>query len=243
MDPFTMAVIATVAGAAVNQKAAQDAQRRQNEEIRRSLENQRRYQLEAEQKALTTAKSFDMAGRAKTQENIAQEIEASLLSPVSESQAIRSEQQATKGDVSTDYATAKTASDIETAKQAQKLAKLLGKTTSAGRLRMDESFRMLDAGQDIDRIANFARGTAGADNIAIEQAGRVNPKMVFLGSLLSTAGQAGMIYSGMGGGVEQMAVNSTPTIAASPGMAPVYDVARTGATYPGAGFGFARAFR
>lgn len=197
MDPFTIAaLVAAVAGAGMQYKASQDAQERQRREIAASLEAQRKLQMEAEAKAMGAAKTYETPKRAAEQEQIATEIEQSLIQPVSESQAIRAQQSTTQGNVSDAYTTAKAKSDLETVKQAEQLARLLGKTTSASRLRMNEGIRLMDTGQDVDRIANFSRGRSGADNIAIQQAGLVDPGQVFLGQLLQSAGTAGL----MGGG-------------------------------------------
>ena len=218
-----MALIAAVAGAGLQYKASEDAQKRQREEIARSLEAQRGYQMEAEKKAMDTAAGFETPKREAEQTQLAQEIETALLQPVSESQAIRATQQATQGDVSGDYQAAKAASDLETVKQAEQLARLLGKTTSASRLRMNEGIRMMDAGQAIDQIGGFSRGRAGADNIAIQQAGQVDPGKVLLGSLLQTAGMAGLMYGGSTT-PKSLNVNSAPTMPGAPDLAPVYDV-------------------
>ena len=78
----------------------------------------------------------------------------------------------------------------------------------------------MDTGQDVDRLAGFSRGQAGADNIAIQQAGLLDPGQVLLGSLLQSAGTAGLM-SGAGtaakaktgealfGGVNNSAINTT----------------------------------
>jgi hypothetical protein len=213
-----------IAGAGVQYKASTDAQERQRREIAASLAAQRDLQMQAEQKAIGAAKEFETPKRAAEQEQLAASIEQSLIKPVSESQAIRAEQHTTQGNVSDDYTTAKAKSDLETVKAAEQLARLLGKTTSAGRLRMNEGIRLMDTGQDVDRLAGFSRGRAGADNIAIQQAGNVDAGQVLLGSLLQSAGSAGLMYGG--GTVDKLAVNAEPTIAASPGMAPVYDVSK-----------------
>lgn len=201
MDPFTIgALIASVAGAGLQYKAQQDAMQRQNAEIQRSLENQRRLQMEAEQKALSTAQEFETPKRAEQQQQLAEQITQELVQPVSESQAIRSQAQTTQGNVSEDYVAAKAASDLNTMKAAEQLARLLGKTTSASRLRFNEGVRMMDAGMDINRLGSFSRGQDAADRIAIDTAGRPDGGTVLLGSLLQSAGTAGMM-AGRGGDV------------------------------------------
>lgn len=242
MDPITIAaLVAMVTGAGLQYKASTDAQARQREEIARSMAAQQELQMQAEKKALDTAQTYDPSQRTAEQTQIADDIEQSLIKPVSESQAIRAQQTTTQGDTSGDYQVAKAASDLQTMKQAEQLARLLGKTTSASRLRMGEGIRMMDAGQAIDQLNSFSRGQSGADNIAIQQAGLVDPGQVFLGQLLQSAGTAGLMSGG--GSVDKLAVNAEPTIAASPGMAPVYDVSKVGSTGVRGSFNnFVRAF-
>jgi hypothetical protein len=221
MDPITIAaLVAMVAGAGIQYKASSDAQERQRREIEASLSAQRELQMEAEKKAMGAAAEFETPKRAAEQQQLAADIEQSLIQPVSESQAIRAQQQTTQGDVSGDYTTAKAKSDLETVKQAEQLARLLGKTTSAGRLRMNEGIRLMDTGQEVDQLAGFSRGRAGADNIAIQQAGQVSPGSVLAGQLLMAAGSAGLMSGGgaaakttttnpVFGGVNNSAINTT----------------------------------
>jgi hypothetical protein len=192
------ALVAAVAGAGVQYNAAREAQARMEAETRRSLENQRRLQMQAEKKALDTAANYETPKRQAEQAQIAEQITQELIAPVSESQAIRQGQQTTQGNVSEDYLTAKAASDLNTLKQAEQMARLLGKTTSASRLRMNEGIRLMDAGMDVDRLNNFSRGQAWADQIAINAAGQVDPGQMFLGALLQAGGSAGLA-GGFGG--------------------------------------------
>ena len=190
------ALIAAIVGAGVQYKAQTDAAERQQREIAASLLRQDEYSRKAEKKALDTAQTYAPDKRMAEQDQLAAQIEQSLIQPVAESQAIRNQQTTTQGDVSQDYTAAKARSELETMKQAEGLARLLGKTTSAGRLRLNEGVRLMDAGMDVDRLGNFARGQYGADQIAIQQAGNPNAGQMFLGSVLQGLGSAGMAYGG-----------------------------------------------
>lgn len=204
MDPITIAsLVAMFAGSAMQYKAAQDAQERQNAAIREGLQRQRDLQIQAEQKAMGTAREFNTEDRRTEQTQIADQISQELLTPVSESQAIRSQQQTTQGNVSGDYTTAKAASDVASLKAAEQLARLLGKSTSANRLRMNEGIRLMDAGQAIDQLGNFSRGNQGADQIAIQVAGRPDAGLQFGGSVLQGLGTAGLMGAGSTGTVNQ----------------------------------------
>lgn len=222
MDPFSIAaLVAAIAGAGMQYKAQQDASKRQRDEIARSLQAQRELQMQAEQKALSTAQTYETPKRQQEQQEIAQEIEQSLVRPVAESQAIRNQQTTTQGDVSQDYTTAKAKAELETMKQAEGLARLLGKTTSAGRLRMHEGIRLMDAGMDVDRLNNFSRGQHGADQIAIQQAGQTDPGKMFLGSVLQSLGTAGLAYGGSTSGAAKAVGKQYGTAASFAGGAPM----------------------
>lgn len=209
-------LVAMVASAAIQYKASQDAQDRQRQEIERSLEARARLQREAETKALNTAKQFDPIDRKAEQAAIEQNITTELMAPVSESQQIRAQQQTTQGNVSDDYTTAKAKSDVNSLKSAEQLARLLGKTTSSNRLRMNEGVRLMDTGQQIDQLNSFSRGQQTADNIAIQRAGNINPGMVFAGQLLGAAGSAGLAYGGGSTGKVTDAATSAANNSADP---------------------------
>ncbi len=201
MEPISIAaLIAMVASAAVQYKSQIDVQDRQQEAIRNSLAAQEELQKQAEAKAMQTAEKFAPKDRLAEQSAISDQIASELIAPVSDSQAIRAEQQTTQGNVSGDYTTAKATSDANALKNADALARLLGKTTSANRLRMNEGIRMLDAGMDIDRLNNFSRGQANADRIAIDVAGNEDPNMVLASEALGILGSAGMAYSAANAG-------------------------------------------
>lgn len=204
MDPITIAaLVAMVAGAGMQYKATTDAQERQNAAIRESLARQKDLQIQAEKKATDTAQQFAPSDRKAEQAQIADQITKELVQPVSESQAIRSQQSTTQGDVSNDYTTAKAASDLNALKSAQQLAALLGKTTASNRLRMNEGVRLMDTGQAIDQLGSFSRGNQAADQIAITQAGRPDAGLQFAGSVLQGVGSAGLAGAGSAGTTSQ----------------------------------------
>lgn len=189
-------LVAAVVGAGLQYKASSDAQKRTREETQRALRSQKALQLEAEKHALDRAGDYETPKRQQEQQQIADEITQALVAPVSESQAIRAGQQTTQGDVSSEYTTTKAASDLQTVKDAENLARMLGRTTSAGRLRLNEGIRLMDTGQQIGTLGNFSRGQDMADRYAIQGAGQVDPGMVLAGSLLQSAGTAGLMAGG-----------------------------------------------
>ncbi len=193
-----LALAAMVASAAIQYQATQEAQANQKQAITNSLNSQEELQKTAEAKVMDTAKRFDPNERLKNQAQLSEDITAGLIAPVSESQKIRSENAGVQGNVSNDYNSAKATSDLNTLKTAESMARLLGKTTSSNRLRMNEGVDLMNTGQRIDQLNNFSNGQKAADSIAIQQAGLIDPGKVFAGQLLAAAGSAGMMYGGQG---------------------------------------------
>jgi hypothetical protein len=193
------AVIAMLAGAGMQYKANTDAQARQQREIQASLARQRDLQLESEKKAMDTAKQFAPEDRKQEQAGVEQQITDAIQAPVQSAQQINNTQSTTQGNVSNDYVAAKAASDVNQLKQAESLARLLGKTTAAGRLRTNEAVRVADAAAGIDRLNNFSRGRAAADEIGINAAGRQDAGMVLGGQVLGALGAAGLAAAGNAG--------------------------------------------
>lgn len=211
------ALAAMVASAAIQYQSQTEAQDRQQQQIQRSLAAQEELQKQAESKAMATAEKFAPKDRLAEQSAISDQIASELIAPVSESQAIRSQQQTTQGNVSGDYSTAKATSDANTLKNAEVLARLLGKTTSANRLRMNEGIRLMDSGLDIDRLHSFSRGQTGADKIAIDIAGNEDPNMVLASEALGILGSAGMAYSGTAAGAAKTGATGAAGANAIPG--------------------------
>jgi hypothetical protein len=221
--PVGVAIAAMIAGAYTQQRAQQMARDRQRDEIQRSLERQKQFQMEAEKKAMDTAQEFDTTNRAQQQGEIEQQVTQDLIAPVSESQAIRAQEQTTQGNVSGDYKTAKAAADLETMKRAEQLARLLGKTTASRRLRMGEGVKLMNAAQAVDQLGNFSRGQRAADEIGIAEAGNPNGNMMMMGSLLQAGGSAALMGGGNAAGAVGFGGNN-----GLGGSAPVFDRAADG---------------
>lgn len=216
MEPLSIAaLVAMLAGAAVQYQAQVEAQDAQQAAIRNSLDAQERLQREAEQKAMKTAETFNPLDRMKQQAELETQITDSLITPVASSQSTRADAAGAEGNVSEDYTLAKAKADTNTLKSAEALARLLGKTSSANRLRLEEGVRLMDTGQQLGMLNNFSQGQKGADSIAIQQAGMVDPGMVLAGSLLQAAGSAGLMYGG--GSAANAAKTGTTTAAGATG--------------------------
>lgn len=233
MDPITIAaLIAMVAGSAMQYKATTDASKRQTRETQLALARQDELQKQAEQKAMGQAKEFTTDDRAKAQDAITEDLTREFMAPVQSAQQINAAQSTTQGDVSGDYTAAKARSNVATLKNAEGLARLLGKTTGASRLRGNEAIRMADTAAGIDRLSSFSRGQAGADQLAIQAAGRPNAELQLAGGLLSALGGAGM--AGAFNGAGNAPSGAAATTDAWAGTAP--KVGATGTTATGTGY-------
>lgn len=194
MDPFSIAaLVAMLGGTAMQFKASSDAQARQRRQIADSMARQRQFQMQAEQTAMNRAKEFGTEDRQKERQQIEEEIATDLAAPALEAQQINNQTTATQGDVSGDYSRAKAESNLNRLKSAEALARLLGRTTSANRLRQNEAVRLADTEMDIRRLGNFARGQVNADEIGIQQAGIPDAGLQLAGGLVSSLGSAALM--------------------------------------------------
>lgn len=215
MDPLTIAaLVAMLGGAAMQYKASTDASKRASRETRAALERQRQFQLMAEQKAAEAARNYTPEDRKKEQQQIEDQITTELTQPVVEAQNINAQGAGAQGDVSQDYNRAKAESDVNRLKSAEALARLLGRTTSATRLRQNESVRFADSANAVDRIGNFARGQYGADQLAIDQAGIPDAGLQLAGGLTSALGGAALMGGGSLGKLFGQGANATEKAAA-----------------------------
>jgi hypothetical protein len=206
MEPIT-AILMMLAGTALQAKASSDAKKRSDNATLAALQRQQALQQEAETKALATAQEFNGDNRANNQAQLEAELTEQFIKPVESAQQINSAATTTQGAVSNDYNAAKVQSQLNLAKKAQGLARLLGKTTAAGRLRQNEALKMSDAASDIGTLASFARGRGRADDISIAQAGTPRAGMMLGGQLVSGIGSVGLAgaLSGAGAGTDAAA--------------------------------------
>jgi hypothetical protein len=213
------ALIAMLAGTAVQYKTSTDATKRANDVAMNSMLRNSDLQQQAEKKAMDTAKTFNADDRIKEQGQIEQQLTQQFAAPAAEAQAINSAQATTQGDVSKDYTAAKAKSDIQQMNSLHALAQLMGKTTAAGRLRTNEAVRVADAAGGVDRLGSFARNNAAVDDLAMRNAARPDANDQLVGGLLSAAGSAGLAYGGSArsaGGTGVGATASTSGSASAP---------------------------
>lgn len=223
MDPITIAsLISMVAGSYMQHQAQQDAIGRQQRVIQQGLQQQRELQQQAEKKAMDTAQTFKTEDRNVEQQKIADTTTQNLAQPVEQAQNLRAEQQSVQGNTSDAYKNAKAKSDVQTLQNAQQLARMLGKVSSAGRLRANEAVNILNAGQGIDQLNSFSRGDQAANQIALQGAGQVDPNAMMVGGILQGVGSAGMA-GGFGGSSPVSEANLTAANASNDPIAYLND--------------------
>lgn len=198
------ALIAAIAGAALQAKASSDARRNQQRVIQENLMRQQGFQREAEQAALDRAKEFAPEVRQEKQQQLEQAATEQMIQPVEQAAPAMQDQSAVQGNVSADYTAGRAKSQAEQLRSANALASILGKITGAGRLRQNEALGMAETGQFIDRLKSFSRGSQGAADIGISQAGTPNGGAMLGGAALQGLGALGMsgALDGIGKGVK-----------------------------------------
>lgn len=184
------ALIAAIAGAALQQQAASDARRSQQRLIQENLMRQQGFQREAEQAALDRAKEFAPEVREDKQKQLEQEATQQMIQPVEQAAPAMQDQSAVQGNVSADYTAGRAKSQAEQLRSANALASILGKITGAGRLRQNEALGMAETGQLIDRLKSFSQGSGNAAQVGITRAGTPNGGMMLAGGLLQAGGTA-----------------------------------------------------
>lgn len=217
MSWLTLAgLLSSIGAAKMQMQASQEAARRADLAIQKSLENQRRLQMEAQDRALSATQQFAPEGRLANQQNIEDTLNQELLAPIEKNPAL-SFAPGTTGNVSQDYDRLKAQSDLNTLKSSRELAKIMSKISSANRLRMNEGVNLMDAGRDIDMLNNFSKGQIGADEIAINKASQLNPSKIFGSQVLGALGTAGIARGGsFGSPGEPAMVYDRSTALASP---------------------------
>jgi hypothetical protein len=228
------AIAAMVAGAALQYKAQTDAQKRRTQETLASLARQDALQKKAEQVAQDASINYDSDKRDSTQQQIADELTQAYTAPVKSANDIAATATTTQGDTSSEYSTAKAKSDLEQMKSAETLARLFGKVGSASKLRNNEALAMSDAAGRVAQLGNYAQGQAGADQIAIQNAGVPDAGMQLAGGLLSAAGSYG-IASGAGTAGKVTGTGVTGTASTSANAASPFATGGGGIGYTGTG--------
>lgn len=209
------ALVAMIAGTGLQYKANTDAQKRRTQETLASMARQDDLNRKAEKTAIDASQEYQSDKRTVAQDQIAEQLTEGYIAPVKSANEINASQTTTQGAVSNDYTTAKAKSEVELMKNAEALARLFGKVGSANNLRQNEAIRMGDTAATVGKFGNFAQGQAGADRIAIDNAGTPSAGMQLAGGLLSAAGAYGLAS---GAGAAAKGATAAPNMPLGSGM-------------------------
>jgi len=191
MNPALIGLIMTVASTALKMAADSKAARRAERERAEAQRRQSEYQTRASAAVDRAARDYEPPVRQERQA----EAEGQIVRGYEEdlgrarAQAEGMTGPSVQGRVSEDFLAAKAADTARRLQGAADFARLLGKVRAPGRLRSNEAFDRADLGVDLGQYASFARGQYGADQLKIQEAGRVNPLVYGAGGLLQGVGQ------------------------------------------------------
>ncbi len=222
------AVVAAIAGAGMQAYATNAATKKAQARM-----NTAQYELgQAQDKindqiAQATAQ-YETGNRQKNQAEEADRISTEIKNDVSESQAIRDEQQTTAGNVSNDYQEARSNAQAKTTEEANAFADLIGQIRSAGNLRMNEGFNLNRYAQNVDQLAKNARGTYAIRQAQAQDDLNSKNALKNWGQAIQLAGTIASIYGAGAAGAAGAGTNAA-TAAGSGAAAAGTTAATTGA--------------
>lgn len=189
-------LIASILGAGMQYNAAASAANKTTQANLAAHRRQQQFQEQASRAAMDNAEDFRTENRIEKQQQIEDRLEQEYSAPAMDAQTINAQAATTQGDVSGDYTAAKSASNANVEQLAKNFARLMARTGSAQQLRTNEAYKIADTAANIGRLQNFARGQGAVDQQTISEAANSGAGMNFLGSLIGSIGQAGMMYGG-----------------------------------------------
>lgn len=205
----TAAIIAMIAGTAMQQYANYSANKAAQKQLNAAM-----YQLDKDGKKITdvideSAQDFEHDKRAAQQQELAQKVSDEIKGNVAESQALRNESQAVQGNVSNDYLTAREAANDKTMAASNAFADLVGKIRSAAQLRQNEGIGLMKTGQKVDQFARDARGNWQVGQARVNDAMHSKDALKSAGQIVSALGAAMSLGSLAGAGSAAQAGTST----------------------------------
>lgn len=190
------ALVAMIAGGAMQHKAQTDAMKRQREQAVMAQQRQLAAQNEATAAASRRAAEFDPNARKQQQDQIAQELTGQLTEQVNKpqitAQGVQVGTTLPAGQGGQDYLTSKAKEEAKTRASLHALASLMGRVGSASELRQREAIGIGDTAGEIGRIQSGAENIFGIDQVGIGAAGQPSLGMQLAGAALSAGGQYGM---------------------------------------------------
>jgi hypothetical protein len=190
-----------LAGGAMQYKASTDAAQRAKQQAVQAQQRQLMAQNAATDVAAQRAAQYDPTIRDQNQQQIqgalTQTYDQAATKPQITAQGVQVGTTIPDSQGTADYTLAKAKETAKTTASLHALAGLMGRIGSASTLREGEAVGMGDTAGAIGRIQGGAGNIAGIDQYATQQAGNLNPGMLFAGQMLGAAGKYGMAKSSM----------------------------------------------
>lgn len=178
MDPITLGIIASVAGAGLNAYAGSQAAKRQQQQAMEMQARQLQMRNQATEVAAQRARDFDPTARDRRQQDIQRELTSQFENTVSQpqisAQGVSIGATLPSGEGGTDYLKAQAREATKSTASLRALAALMGRTGGATELRRQEAIDFGDAEGAIGRIRSGAGQMAQIDNMGVQAAGVPN---------------------------------------------------------------------
>ncbi|MGI9305770.1 MAG: hypothetical protein ACR2P5_00535 [Gammaproteobacteria bacterium] len=223
-------IITAALGTGVQVAAQSSANRRQREAIAASVAGQRQRQGEIDTAVQEQVRALGPDARQERQETAGDQIQTRLSDALSSAQATGPSRvgPSVQGRVSADATARAGAASQRQAVDANALIRLLSTVNAPFRAREQEGFDAADLNSRIALLSNFARGQAGADQLAIQQAGQPNPFLTNTGAFLrGVAPATGGLFEGEVPPDTVQPAGLQPSGATTFGISPTPQVTRT----------------
>lgn len=204
MEPITIGMMLMAAAAGMNAKAANDANRKQQAEIRASQARQGALQDQATAKAKAHAQEYDPGERKNRNDQIAQDLtagyEKEIAAPMVTAQGVQIGSTLPEGEGGGDYLKTRAREAAKTTESLRALAALMGRTGAASELRRGEAVRFGDTANDIAGVGRHAGNIWGADQAGISAAGNPSLGLQLGAAALNAYGMSNVMGAGLNGG-------------------------------------------
>lgn len=181
-------LILAIVGAATQMYAQDRANRAAQAQLNAGMQQQKSAQDKINQQIAQATENYALKNHTDRTESEANRISTDIKKDVAESQAIRDEQQATAGNVSSDYAEARSAAQADTAQEMNAFADLIGQIRSAGAARQKEGWKTNRHLQNIGFIGRNAQGDWSVAQAKANDALHSKDGLANFGKLMSAAG-------------------------------------------------------
>lgn len=194
MYPLIPVVAMMLAGTAIQYKAQQDAARRTREATNAAQMRQLLFRDKASDVINKALQTYENPNRIEKGITIEGEIldRSNQAMQHADEQGFGDVRPSIQGNVSGAYDKARADATVRRKADASDLARILAKVQAPGRMRNNENLLFGDTASQLGTLGNFARGTGQADGQLIQRASQPNAGAMLFGSLLTSAGSAGL---------------------------------------------------